>query len=75
MSHSKLTVNAKKTKQMLALRNNNYPGDVESLVVKMSNTALANVSTYKYLGAKLWDMLAGEVQRATTKVRFKGLIA
>ena len=38
---------------MLALRNNNYAGDVESLVVKMSNTALANVSTYKYLGVDL----------------------
>ena len=58
--NNKLTVNAKKTKHMLALRNNNYPGVVESLVVKMSNTALANVSTYKYLGADLDRNLSHE---------------
>ena len=45
---------------MLALRNNNYPGVVESLVVKMSNTALANVSTYKYLGVDLDRNLSHE---------------
>ena len=47
---NKLTVNTKKTKQMLVLRSNDYDNDVEALQVRINDNALSNVTTYRYLG-------------------------
>ena len=50
---NKLTVNAKKTKQMLVLRNKELTDSVEALYVSFAGARLGNVSTYKYLGVDL----------------------
>ena len=50
---NKMTVNAKKTKHMLVLRNNDYLEEAESLSVNFDNSTLSNVVSYKYLGVDL----------------------
>ena len=96
---NKMTVNAKKTKHILVLRNNDNIEEFNTLTVSFDGVPLSNVASYNYLGVdldrnltpktkltkvlkspyyrgvSLWDMLPKEVQRATTKVRFKKQIA
>ena len=50
---NKLTVNAKKTKHMLVLRNKDLITTVEALSVNFAGAMLGNVPTYKYLGVDL----------------------
>ena len=50
---NKLTVNAKKTKHMLVLRNKDLINTVEALSVNFAGAMLGNVPTYKYLGVDL----------------------
>ena len=50
---NKMTVNSKKTKHMLVLRNNDYLEEAESLSVNFDGTTLSNVVSYKYLGVDL----------------------
>ena len=50
---NRMTVNAKKTKHMLVLRNKDLLEDTKHLTVKFDGASLSNVSTYKYLGVDL----------------------
>ena len=50
---NKMTVNAKKTKHMLVLRNKELFNEAEALTVNFDDVSLSNVSSYKYLGADL----------------------
>ena len=50
---NKLTVNAKKTKHMLVLRNKDLINTVEALSVNFAGAMLGNVPKYKYLGVDL----------------------
>ena len=50
---NKMTVNAKKTKHMLVLRNNDVRDEADMLSVNFNGESLANVKSYKYLGIDL----------------------
>ena len=50
---NRMTVNAKKTKHMLVLRNKDLLEDTKHLTVKFDGVSLSNVSSYKYLGVDL----------------------
>ena len=52
-SQNKLTINAKKTKHMLVLRNKDLTNTSNALEVNTSGTALSNVVSYKYLGVDI----------------------
>ena len=50
---NKMTVNAKKTKHMLVLRNKDDIEDFDTLTVSFDGVPLSNVTSYKYLGVDL----------------------
>ena len=52
-SKIKLTVNAKKTKQMLVLRYKDPADTTDNLSVYFAGSRLGNVSAYKYLGVDI----------------------
>ena len=57
-TRNKLTINAKKTKHMLVLRNQGYAELCAPLEVDIAGTTLSNVASYKYLGVDLDNKLS-----------------
>ena len=66
---NRMTVNAKKTKHMLVLRNKDFQTDVELLNVKFNNLPLSNVMIYKYLGIDLDRNLTYEAAVHNTYIK------
>ena len=67
--NDRLTVNIKKTKQMLVLRNKDLIEATETLSVNFAGASLANVSSYKYLGVDLDRNLTYENAAHNTYVK------
>ena len=66
---NKLTINAKKTKHMLVLRNQTLIDACSSLEVNIAGSILANVSYYKYLGVDIDRKLSYEEAVHSTYVK------
>ena len=66
---NKMTVNAKKTKHMLVLRQKDFPEATELLGVKFNGEPLANVKAYKYLGVDLDRNLTYEAAVHNTYIK------
>ena len=64
-----MTVNAKKTKHMVVLRNKDSPYTDDILSVKFDGTILSNVATYKYLGIDLDNELTYELVVHNTYIK------
>ena len=68
--HSKMTDHLDKTRPEFILRNSN------KLKFKIKTTQLTKVQNSPYYrGVSLWDHLPEDVQKATTKVKFKNHLA
>ena len=66
---NKLTINAKKTKHMLVLRNKELSDETSSLEVSIAGATLANVTSYKYLGIDVDRNLSYEESVHNTYVK------
>ena len=66
---NKMTVNAKKTKHMLVLRNNDVRDEADMLSVNFNGESLANVKSYKYLGIDLDGNLSYDLAVHNTYIK------